>query len=200
MSEQRKLKRSSRVVLTTLTAVGTATVAGCGDGVAEPDAEGQVYATVSECVADNQFSQSECQDAWAQAQSDDALTAPRFESRELCEQEFGNAACEQRFASSGATGSFWTPLLAGFVIGNVIDEIGDASRRRRYGALYRNRSTGDWYHGGSYYGPLSRGGRGYRFSGEAFNRSPVPQTVTRSTVASRGGFGGRSRSGGSFGG
>lgn len=207
MTEARKIKRSRRVALTTLTAVGTAALSGCGsanDWGDGPAGEGQVFASVAECAASGAFNQQECQDAYAQAQADDANNAPRFATRDICEQEFGSGECQPRVDS---TGSFWVPALAGFVIGGiageVIDEIGDARRRRRYAGLYRNRERGTWYTGGAAYMPLVRGSGGrYNFNPAALNR-PVsaPRTFSRSDVASRGGFGGRaSRSGGSWGG
>lgn len=204
MTETRKLKRSRRVALTTLTAVGTAALTGCGDGNAwgdGPTGDGQVFASVAECAASGAFNQQECQDAYAQAQADDANNAPRFQSQPLCEQEFGSGECQPRVDS---TGSFWVPALAGFVIGGlageVLDEVGDARRRRRYAGLYRNRQRDTWYTGGSAYAPMARGSGGrFNFSGAALNR-PVspPRTFSSSDVASRGGFGGRSR-GGSWG-
>lgn len=202
MTQTRKLKRSSRVVLTTLTAASSVAVASCGSGEwgdSAPPAEGVVYSTVSECLDANVYEDNECQSAYAQAQADDGDNAPRFEEQALCEQEFGANGCQQRFANGGGGGGgFWVPLLAGFVIGNVIDDIGDSRRRYRYGGLYRNRSSGMWYSGGSNYGPLSRtsGGR-YGFDSRALERPTAPARVqSRSSVVSRGGFGGRARSGG----
>jgi len=199
MTEFRKSKRSRRVVLTTLTAAGAAAVSGCGSSDwSDSDAEGQVFSSVTECVAAGE-SRSECENAYAQARSADNDSAPRFDSQALCEQEFGSNQCEQRTSSGN---SFWVPLLAGFVIGNVIDDIDiDGRKRRRYAPLYRS-SAGTWYHGGAAYGPLSRrSGGGYAFSRGGFDR-PVsaPRTYSRSDVASRGGFGGRSSSSSSWGG
>lgn len=206
MADIRKSKRSRRVVLTTLTAVSTAALTGCGGGGNDwgdgPSGEGQVFASVAECASSGAFSQQECRDAYAQAQADDANNAPRFQTRELCEQEFGNGECQPRADGSGG---FWVPALAGFVIGGiageVIDEIGDARRRRRYAGLYRNRQRDQWYTGGATYMPMVRGSGGrYAFNPGALNR-PVsaPRTFSSSDVASRGGFGSRSRSGGSWG-
>ena len=197
MTIHRTPKRSRNVALTTLTAVtaGAALTACDGDAA---DAEGQVFATVAECTAAGTFSADECRDAYAQAQADDLNNAPRFEDRVTCEGEFGAGECQAR---SDGTGSFWTPLLAGFIIGNVagevIDEVGDAARRRRYAGLYKNRRSDTWYTGGSAYAPLSRRGSGYGVSSAAFTR-PVsaPRVHSRSSVVSRGGFGGRSGSGG----
>lgn len=198
MTEFRKSKRSRRVVLTTLTAASAVAASGCGSSDwSESDAEGQVYASVSECVAAGE-TRAECENASAQARIDDSESAPRFDSQSVCEQEFGSSRCEQR--TSGGN-SFWVPLLAGFVIGNVIGDMDGGHRRRRYAPLYRG-AGGTWYHGGAGYGPLSRrSGGGYGFSRTGFDR-PVgsPRTYSRSDVASRGGFGGRSGSASGWGG
>ena len=190
MTQIRKTKRSRAVALTTLTAAGTLALQGC-DGSAA-GAEGQVFSSVAECVSSG-LTQPDCQEAFAAAQADDTNSAPRFESRELCEGEFGQNECQPR-AEGG--GSFWVPLLAGFVIANAIDGVDIDRRKRRYAPLYRNRGSGTWYHGGSNYGPMSRSSSGrYGFDQGALNR-PVsaPRVQSRSNIASRGGFGGRARS------
>ena len=193
MTQILKTKRSRAVALTSLTAASTFTLQGCGED--SFGAEGQVFSNVAECVAGG-VAQNDCQEAYAAAQADDANDAPRFENRELCEGEFGQNECQVR--NSGG-GSFWVPLLAGFVIANAIDDLDiDGRKRRRYAPLYRNRGSGTWYHGGSNYGAMSRTSSGrYGFDQGALNR-PVsaPRVQSRSDIASRGGFGGRARSSG----
>lgn len=187
MSDIRTMKRSRTVALTTLTAASTLALQGCDEGY---DAEGQVFSTVTECVSAG-VPQSECQEAYSTALAEDNVTAPRFESRDLCEGEFGPGQCEPRVAGNN---NFWVPLLAGFVIANAIDGIDIDRRKKRYAPLYRNRSTGTWYHGGSNYGPMTRTGSGYGFSRDALNRPmSAPRVQSRSDIASRGGFGGRAR-------
>jgi hypothetical protein len=66
----------------------------------------------------------------------------------------------------------------------------------RYSGLYRHRRHG-WYAGGGYGGPLIMSGGRYRSGMSAFGRPTSASPVhTRSSVASRGGFGSRARSGG----
>jgi uncharacterized protein YgiB involved in biofilm formation len=105
MADIRTTKRSRGVALTTLTATaGTLTLTACGD---DPMVEGQVFPTVAQCVAAG-TPQGECQEAYNQALADNQNDAPRFESQDLCEGEFGGGQCQQR-AEGG--GSFWVPLL-----------------------------------------------------------------------------------------
>jgi uncharacterized protein YgiB involved in biofilm formation len=187
------MKRSRGVALTTLTATaGTLTLTGCGD---DPMVEGQVFSTVAECVAAG-TPQGECQEAYNQALADNQNDAPRFESQPLCEEGFGPGQCEQR---SDGGGSFWVPLLAGFVIANAIDDVDfDRKKKRKYAPVYFSRAAGHggYYSGGANYGPMSRTSSGrYGFAPDTLNR-PVsaPRVQSRADIASRGGFGGRASS------
>ncbi len=193
MTEIRKSKRSRGVALTTLTATaGTLTLTGCGD---DPMVEGQVFPTVAECVASG-VAQNECQEAYNQALADNENDAPRFESQDLCEGEFGSGQCQQRVASGGG-GAFWVPLLAGFVIANAVDDLDfDRKKKRKYSPLYYSRAHSNYYYGGSNYGPMTRTASGrYGFDRGTLDR-PVsaPRVQSRSDIASRGGFGGRASS------
>ncbi len=195
MAGIRTTKRSRNVALTTLTATaGTLALTGCGD---DPMVEGQVFPTVAECVASG-VAQNECQEAYNQALADNENDAPRFESQDLCEGEFGSGQCQQRFAGGGGGGgSFWVPLLGGFVIANAIDDLDfDRKKKRKYAPMYYSRAHSNYYHGGSNYGPMTRTSSGrYGFAPDTLNR-PVsaPRVQSRSDIASRGGFGGRASS------
>jgi uncharacterized protein YgiB involved in biofilm formation len=167
-----------------------------GDAVAEA----QVFGSVAECTAAG-IASAECVNAFTQAQADNNNDAPRFESLDLCEGEFGNGQCQQRFADGGGGGSFWVPLLGGFMIANAIDDIDiDGSRKRKYAPIYRGKSG--WYSGGTNYGPMSpsSGGR-YSAPRDTFARpASAPRVQTRADITSRGGFGGRASSRGGSGG
>ncbi len=152
--------------------------------------EGQVFATVAECTAAG-VAANECQEAYNQALTDNQSDAPRFAEQSLCEGEFGSGQCQQR---SDGGGSFWVPLLGGFLIANAIDDIDiDRKKKRKYAPIYYSRAHSSYYHGGSNYGPMTRGSSGrYGFASETLNR-PVsaPRVQSRADIASRGGFGGR---------
>jgi uncharacterized protein YgiB involved in biofilm formation len=198
MAQIRKMKRSRTVALTTLTAAGTMTLTACGD---DPMVEGQVFPSVAACVAAG-TPQGECQEAYNQALADNQNDAPRFESQDLCEGEFGTGQCQTR-AEGG--NNFWVPLLGGFLIANAINDVDfDRKKKRRYAPIYMSRANGNYYHGGSNYGPMSRNSSGRYGLGSAALDRPVsaPRVQSRSDIASRGGFGGRasSRSSGGRGG
>jgi uncharacterized protein YgiB involved in biofilm formation len=199
MDSKRPMKRSKRVVLTTLAAAGAAAVAGCDGGADwndEPAVDAFPYATVAECQSANQVPDSTCQEAYADALANHEQAAPRFESEPLCEDEFGQGQCQPRLAGNS---NYWVPILGGFMVGQALSNVDvdiDRRKRYRYGGLYRSRKSGGWYSGGPYGGPLQRSGSTWRAGNSSFDRpaSAPPVRSSSSQSASRGGFGGRSRS------
>ncbi len=191
--EKRPMKRSQRVVLTTLTAAGVVAVQACGssDWSEEPSVEASPFASVAECSASGAVPAAECQRAYNQAVANHEQAAPRFETQPLCEEQFGNGQCQQRAAG---TGSFWMPVLAGFMVGRMLDR--DRRPYYRYGGLYRSRRDNVWYTGGANGGRLHNTGSGWRAGASGFDRPTAsPPVRSRSSVSRRGGFGGRSRGG-----
>ena len=197
MDSNRPTKRSKRVVLTTLVAAGAAAVGACdgsSDWNDEPAVDAFPYATVAECQAANQVPDSTCQDAYRDALGNHEQAAPRFATQPLCEDEFGQNQCQQRLAGSN---NYWMPILGGFMVGQALGNVDiDGRRRYRYGGLYRSRKSGGWYSGGPYGGPLQRSGSSWRAGNSSFDRPASAPAVRSSSSqsASRGGFGGRSRS------
>ena len=191
---QRPMKRSQRVVLTTLAAAGVVAVQACGSSEwgEEPSVDANPFASVEECARSGRVPQSTCQEAYNEALARHETSAPRFESQPLCEEEFGSGRCQQRLANG--TG-IWMPMLAGFMVGQMLDR--QNRYYYRYGPLYHSYRSGGWYSGGAYGGPLYNTGSGWRAGASGFERSSAsPPVRTRSSVSSRGGFGSRSRSGG----
>lgn len=197
---------SKRSTSARLSAAGLAAMlAGC-DGV--PDSQQQfgepvevaAFQSVNECVASGAFSQVQCTQASNDALGSDAKAAPRYENQSLCEDAFGGGQCLRR--TDGGQ-SFFVPLLTGFMIGRLLDGGG-----YRYHGLYRNRRDDSYYTGsGAWLGSGGYGGRpwSYQVGSRAVSAPSVPVTTqriqTRSSVVSRGGFGGRSSArGGGWGG
>ena len=198
----RPRKRSRIVALTTLTALGAASLVACGSGASEaeearlsesqygPGVDALPYESLEQCKADNQVPDAECDRAQAAAFAQNANGAPRFDAMDVCEDQFGNGNCVVQNNPGG--GSFFTPLLAGFVIGQMLD---GGSSRYRYSGLYRDRRRDVYYTGGGYGGgwPYRDPATGRQKVGSRALEAPsaAPRVQTRSSVVSRGGFGGR---------
>jgi uncharacterized protein YgiB involved in biofilm formation len=203
MSEPRKRKRSSSIALTTMMAgAASLNVAACDSSTpanwndANATGRGQVeafqYASLEACKTADEVPDADCEKGWAAAQADDAKNGPRYQDRATCEEVYGDGNCVPRTAQGG--GSFFGPLLTGFIIGRMLD--GGGSYYRGTG-LYRR----DGRYGGGYATTWGGGlSRDYATGRTTVSRSSIdpPDAIrqapakvqTRTSVVSRGGFGG----------
>jgi len=188
----RNLKRSRALHVTSLMATASFTLAACGaPQVAAPDPDPvRAFTSLEDCKADASMTAVECDAGLANAKAQAAKDAPRYASREDCEGAWGPSQCQPNNQNGG--GSFFTPLLTGFVIGQMMNGGG----YRGGGALYRDRDG--QYSNGRGGGYLSRdyrtgktvaNGRDY---GDVAKQAPS-RVQSRTTVVSRGGFGGGGR-------
>ncbi|MES2725076.1 MAG: DUF1190 domain-containing protein [Pseudomonadota bacterium] len=202
MSDPRPRKRSGAVTLTSLMAGSAISISACdsappatqwGDPPAASSGrtvEASSFTSLADCTASGSFTAEQCSTALAQAQKDSAENAPKFGDQQSCEERYGVDQCVPRSSQGG--GSFFTPLLTGFIIGQAMNNLGGY----RGAPMYRDRDGG--FTGGSGY-PVSRDyvtGR-TRVNSDSFDapRASAPTRVqSRSSIISRGGFGGGSRS------
>lgn len=195
--------RRKRSAAAGLTAVGAlAMLSGC-DGTPDqqqqfgPPTEVSAFKTVDECVASGAFAKVTCENAAKEAANTDGKAAPRFDEKSLCEDQFGSGQC---LARNEGGQSFFVPLLTGFMIGQLLD----GGRGYRYQPLYRSRQDDRYYTGSGawlYGGGSGRGMHRYQVGSRAITNPVTTQRIqTRSSVVSRGGFGGRSSSRGGWGG
>lgn len=179
-------QRSHRVALCIVGASAFA-LGGCR----EEQVEAQAYPDLATCEAaaerDGLLSQDECAEAMAEAQALHVEAAPRYDSLEVCEAEHGEGACgSEAQVADGGSGSIFMPLLAGYLIGNMMGGRGLA----RAQPLYR---TPD--------GRFTNPARTSVLSGNTGRTQVAPAQFTRpaatagqppmsrATAASRGGFG-----------
>lgn len=134
-----------------------------------------------------------CQTARNDALTNAQKTAPHYLTREQCVATYGEDMCEQ--SSNTTQGSFWFPLMTGFLISRMFN--GGSSMYYPAGAVFLQRS-------GNYYSPTAG-----VYSGSYASSSSGWRTVSagsdgfggsRAITASRGGFGSSSAAAGSWGG
>jgi len=202
-SPPRRRLRSSGLALTSLMAGTALSVSACdntpaatqwGDPpAASREVEAKTFASLDECKSSGDMTAAQCDTAYAEAQKDAATNAPKFSDQQSCEERYGVDQCVPRSSNNGG-GSFFTPLLTGFIVGQALSNMGGGGYR---GApMYRDRD-GTFYGGSGQ--PLSRDyvtGR-TRVRADSFDapeaRAPA-RVQSRSSVISRGGFGGGGRS------
>lgn len=190
------MKRTRRLTLTTLMAAGGVSLTACGDNVADnvrienpgKQVDAWAYQSLQECLDKNEVPDDACQTADKAAKEDEAK-APKYDSQASCEDLYGPGQCVPR-SQAGSSGSFWGPLVTGFIVGRMLDGGGWGGR-----GMYR-----DWRDGGYY---TSSGGRintdystgRTRVGSRGFDApdlyQPPTKMQTRTSVVSRGGFGGR---------
>jgi uncharacterized protein YgiB involved in biofilm formation len=152
-------RRSAYVGFSILTLAATP-LAGCE----RHDDRPKVYSSLADCRAEHPTGQI-CDSAWQASVGEHDKTAPRFTQKQQCEAQYGVGHCESREG-----GGFFMPMMAGFVIGQMLNGGG-------YGGGY----------GGRYIGHpvMFAPGGGYR--APAFG--PGESVFTRSGGVARGGFG-----------
>ncbi len=188
----RRMKRSRTLQVTSLMATASFSLAACGaPQVAVPEPEPALaYTSLDECKAANDISDAECETADANARAQAAETAPRYATQSECEGQWGPNQCQP---NNHGGGSFFTPLLTGFVIGQLLNGGG----YRGGGPLYRDRD-GNYQngYGGGYLARDYRTGRyvanGREYGADVARQAPS-RVQSRTTVVSRGGFGGGGR-------
>lgn len=188
------MKRSRKLVLTTLMAAGGVSLTACGDNPADnvridqgPSTEAYTYTSVQACKDENKVPDDAC-DAAEKKSKDDQNAEARYADSKTCEDVYGAGQCVPRSSASGG-GSIWGPLVAGFVVGRMMD--GGWGGR----GMYRDYRDGGYYSagGGRVWTDYSTGGS--RIGQRGFDTPdvvrPPEKAMTRSSVISRGGFGGR---------
>ncbi|QQP90274.1 DUF1190 domain-containing protein [Skermanella sp. TT6] len=184
------MKRSRRIKLTMLGASAIVLTA-CEERV-----ETQVYETVEQCLANVEEHPDDCRRDFESARAAHAEAAPRYASRADCEAEFGDGRCEAgptgQQAEAGQGGSFFMPVMMGYMLGNALGRTGVAAQ-----PLYRPLVNGT---PGSFRTP------GNVDVGSSVGRTSVRPAAVNAPVAnagqavSRGGFGARGAATGTAGG
>jgi uncharacterized protein YgiB involved in biofilm formation len=185
--------KRSRTLSLTLMASGGLALSAC-DGSADnvriehpgPSTDAYAYQSLAECKAANEVPDEACEKAEKAALQDDQKSAT-WDDQKSCEDVYGEGQCVPRQAANGG-GSFWGPLIAGFVVGRMMD--GGWGGR----GYYRDWRNDRYYTAGG--APIWRdyttgrtrvAARGF----DAPDRIAPPKVQTRTSVLSRGGFGGR---------
>lgn len=151
-----------------------------------------LYQNADDCSKANPSNSAQCTAAYDAAKKEAEKTAPKYASREECVAEFGEGQCTQAPAQAGMaaqpqqSGSFWMPLMAGYMMGRMMG--GGAGFAQQ--PLFTSKNPASPAGGkfvdatGKSYGPATAGGRTMNVPKTAM----APKPATTSTVT-RGGFG-----------
>lgn len=123
-------RKRSRHVALVLAGTTTLALAACEDD----RVDAQSFPDLESCIAASKdnglwFSEEDCRTNFAAAQQEYLETAPRYESKELCEQEHGVGNCgsdpaAQDSAQNSGGGFSFMPLLVGYMMGSMLSRGG----------------------------------------------------------------------------
>ncbi|KKN06232.1 hypothetical protein LCGC14_1079380 [marine sediment metagenome] len=186
MTPTRRILRSGKVRLTLLGASAFA-LAGCFHEQVEatvfPDADSCRAASDSPTA---ELSAEECEAAYAEALAEHERTAPRYDALEVCEEEHGGQ-CYVDEQGGGGGGSIFLPLLAGYMIGNML---GGGARGLKSQPLYATKNGRYATANGSTTLSSNRGRTSV--SPASFKAAPTTagtRPMSRTAVQKTGGFG-----------
>ena len=184
----RKSWRSYRITPVALAVSAVFMLSGCE----KSDETVSLYQNVDDCSKANPSNSAQCAASYDAAKKEAEKTAPKYASREECVAEFGEGQCTQAPAQAGMaaqtqqSGSFWMPLMAGYMMGRMMG--GGAGFAQQ--PLFTSKNAASPANGefvdatGKSYGPATAGGRTMTVPKTAM----APKPATTSTVT-RGGFG-----------
>lgn len=114
------IKRSRSITIAILGATAFA-LAGCQEEQVDAAAFPDLQSCKSAANANGLFSAQECDAAFAEAAALHVEAAPRYDSLAVCEEQHGQGACgDEATATSGGSGGIFLPLMAGYLIGNMM--------------------------------------------------------------------------------
>ena len=109
------MKRSSRIALVMM-GTSALTLSACE----EPKTDTAIFETVEQCVAEQGITAEQCYGEFNAAKAQHAEVAPKYASRADCEADFGAEGCEVSPYRTNAGGSVFMPLMAGFMMGQMM--------------------------------------------------------------------------------
>lgn len=182
-------RKRSRHVALLLAGAATMTLAACED----ERVDAQAFPDLESCLAaarENSlfFTETDCRTNFAAAEQEYLETAPRYESKELCEQEHGAGNCGgDPAAQQGGGGGFsFMPLFMGYMLGSMLGRGGGIFGQPMVPKAGGGFSTPS----GSQSFASNRGGG--KVPAAAFTKGPSTigrPPMSAAQVAQRGGFG-----------
>ncbi len=166
-------------------------------GCEKSDETVSMYQNADDCSQANPGKSAECTASYNNALKEAERTAPKYASREDCVAEFGEGQCQQAPAQAGmagagenqaqaqSSGSFWMPLMAGYMMGRLMG--GGAGFAQQ--PLFSSKNPASPAYGK--YTDASGKNYGAATPGRSMNvpkTAMAPKPATTSTVT-RGGFG-----------
>ncbi|MDE1190183.1 MAG: DUF1190 family protein [Pantoea sp.] len=160
-------------------------------GCEQSDETVSLYQNADDCAKANPSQSAQCTTAYNNAKKEAERTAPKYATREDCVAEFGENQCQQTPAQAGTnaeaqqSGSFWMPLMAGYMMGRMMGGGAGFAQQPLFSPKTPNSPANGQF--------VDASGKNYgtATSGRTMNvpkTAMAPKPATTSTIT-RGGFG-----------
>ncbi|WP_313685529.1 DUF1190 family protein [Pantoea sp.] len=160
-------------------------------GCEQSDETVSLYQNADDCAKTNPSQSAQCTTAYNNAKKEAERTAPKYATREDCVAEFGENQCQQTPAQAGTnaeaqqSGSFWMPLMAGYMMGRMMGGGAGFAQQPLFSPKTPNSPANGQF--------VDASGKNYgtATSGRTMNvpkTAMAPKPATTSTIT-RGGFG-----------
>ena len=180
-------KRSKRVAIAIVGAAAF-TLAGCREEQVDASAFPDLQSCLDQAPQGGLFTAEDCEASFAQAEQLHVEAAPRYDSIQVCEEQHGEGACGSEAAQTqGGSGSIFMPLLAGYLMGNMLGGRGGMAASQ---PLYKTSDGRFTNPAGTSTFSNNRGSAKLNTANFARPTSTIGKApMSQATVRSRGGFG-----------
>lgn len=186
----RPIRKRSRHVALFLAGTAVMALAACE----EEKTDAAAFPDLQSCIAEAKngnlfFNEQDCQTQFAAAEQTHLETAPRYDSKQLCEQEHGAGNCESdpvAQSQGGGGSSIFMPMLMGYMIGSMLG----GARGVQSQPMVRTAQGGFATPDGKQSFASNRGTG--RVAGSTFTKAPSTlgkAPMSAAQVSQRGGFG-----------
>ena len=95
-------------------------------GCAKP-VESKLFTDLNSCIEDPANTKEACEIAYKNAKEDAERTAPKYSSLADCRAEYGADMCQGGSSNNGSMSDIFMPMMAGYMIAGIVDDIGGSS-------------------------------------------------------------------------
>lgn len=165
-------------------------------GCEKTDETVSLYQNADDCSRANPAMKDQCTTTYNNARKEAERTAPKYATREECVAAFGESQCTQSATTSTTasaaapqqSGSFWMPLMAGFMMGKLMGGNNFAQQPVFRPNTPNNPANGSYVDAsGKNYGSAT--GRTITVPKDAMTPKPTSSVRPSSITTTRGGFG-----------
>lgn len=115
------MSKRSKWVAIAIVGAAAFSLSGCKEEEVDAAAFPDLQSCKDQALQGGMFSAQDCEIHFAEAQALHVEAAPRYDSVEVCEELHGEGACgTEAAAREGGSGSIFMPLLAGYLVGNML--------------------------------------------------------------------------------